>query len=172
MFKQRCRVKICGITSVADATMVCQAGVDAIGLVFYPGSRRYVTGEQAALIQQSLPPFVTCTGLFMDATTAEVQHILQQVSLDLLQFHGSEPPEYCQQFLRPYIKGFGMRDLKSSMAADHYFNSVTAPYDQAAGYLVDSHAPGAAGGTGKTFDWTQLPKKPKKNHYSCRWPPC
>lgn len=149
----RCRVKICGITSAADALMVSAAGVDAIGLVFYAKSKRNVSPEQAAAICQSLPPFVSSVGLFLDAEAEFVQDVLAQVPLDVLQFHGSEPPEYCRQFARPYIKALGMQGV-----AREGFAAYAERYPDALGVLVDSHAPGAAGGTGETFDWTQLPQ--------------
>ncbi len=108
---KRCRVKVCGITSVADAQMVCAAGVDAIGLVFYEKSSRNVTIEQAAEICTALPPFVSAVGLFLDAPETFVNEVLDAVPLDVLQFHGSETPEYCNHFRRPYIKGLGMKGV-------------------------------------------------------------
>lgn len=149
----RCRVKVCGITSAADARMVSAAGVDAVGLVFYEKSPRHVTIEQAVEICAALPPFVSVVGLFLDAPESFVNEVLDVVSLDVLQFHGSETPEYCNRFRRPYIKGLGM----SGVTADS-FRELADQYPLAQGVLVDSHAPGAAGGTGKTFDWTQVPQ--------------
>ncbi len=150
---KRCRVKVCGVTSVADARMVCAAGVDAIGLVFYEKSSRNVTVEQAAEICTALPPFVSVVGLFLDAPETFVDEVLGTVSLDVLQFHGSETPEYCNHFRRPYIKGLGM----NGVTGDN-FRELADQYSAAQGILVDSHAPGEAGGTGKTFDWTQVPQ--------------
>lgn len=150
----RCRVKICGITSVEDALMVAEAGADAIGLVFYPPSKRYVTLEVARAISQALPPFVARVGLFVDSSAAEVDAILEQVALDVLQFHGSESPAYCRSFKRTYIKAVGMKGL----AAAGGFRAYVDPYQDAQAILVDSHAPGAAGGTGETFDWQAVPK--------------
>ena len=149
----RCRVKICGITSVADALMVCHAGVDAIGLVFYPKSKRNVQLAQAAEICRALPPFVTTVGLFLDAQADFVREVLNSVPLDVLQFHGSESPEYCAQFPRPYLKAVGMKGITEHGGLAAY----AARYPDAQGFLVDSHAPGAAGGTGEVFDWTQVP---------------
>lgn len=150
----RCRVKICGITSVVDARMVCAAGVDAIGLVFYPKSKRNVEITQAAEICCAVTPFVTTVGLFLDAEPAFVRKVLATVPLDVLQFHGSETPEYCRQFPRPYMKAVGMNGLAESGG----FAAYADRYPDAQGFLVDSHAPGAAGGTGETFDWTQVPQ--------------
>lgn len=150
----RCRVKMCGITSVTDARMVAEAGADAIGLVFYPKSKRNLSIAQAVEICRAVPPFVTTVGLFLDAEAAFVREVLQAVPLDVLQFHGSEPPEYCQQFARPYLKAVGMQGI----AQYGGFAAYAARYPAAQGFLLDSHAPGAAGGTGATFDWTQVPQ--------------
>ena len=105
----RTRVKICGITRVEDALAASDAGADAIGLVFYGKSPRNVRIEQAQAIVASLPAFVTCVGLFVNAMASEVEAVLRQVGLDLLQFHGDESPAYCQGFLRPYIKALRMK---------------------------------------------------------------
>ena len=102
------RVKICGITSITDALNAANAGADALGFVFYAKSARFVTPEQADEICAALPPFVTTVGLFLDASEAFVNEVLDAVPLDVLQFHGSETPEYCNGFRRPYIKGLGM----------------------------------------------------------------
>ncbi|MFZ1387430.1 MAG: phosphoribosylanthranilate isomerase [Thiolinea sp.] len=150
----RCRVKVCGITSVADALMVSAAGADALGLVFYPKSKRNINIEQAAEICQALPPFVTTVGLFLDAEPSFVEQVLAAVPLNLLQFHGSESPAYCAQFKRTYLKAVGMKGIAESGG----FAAYADQYPDAQGFLVDSHAPGAAGGTGETFDWTQVPQ--------------
>jgi len=150
---KRCRVKVCGVTSVADAQMISAAGADAIGLMFYSKSSRYVSIEQAAAIAKALPPFVASVGLFLDAEAAFVRDVLAQVPLTVLQFHGSESAAFCEQFHKPYIKAVGMLGVQAQ-ALDDYM----ASHPKAQAFLVDSHAPGAAGGTGKTFDWQTLPK--------------
>ena len=150
---KRCRVKVCGITRVEDAQMLCTAGVDALGLVFYANSKRNVSIEQASAICRAVSPFVTTVGLFLDADADFVREVLATVPLDILQFHGSESPDYCRQFPRPYLKAVGMKGL----AASGGFAVYAARYPDAQGFLVDSHAPGAAGGTGEIFDWTQVP---------------
>jgi len=147
------RVKICGITSIDDAQEVCSAGVDAIGLVFYEKSPRNVSTQQAAKICASLPPFVSSVGLFLDASAKFVNSVLASVPIDLLQFHGSESPEYCASFNHPYIKVIGMKDVSSL----EMFHAVARQYPDAKGFLVDSHAAGKAGGTGKTFEWKTVP---------------
>ena len=92
------RVKICGITRPEDGHQAALAGADAIGLVFHPASPRYVTPRQAAAIAAALPPLVTTVGLFVDAAPDSVAAVLDQVPLDLLQFHGDETPEYGAAF--------------------------------------------------------------------------
>jgi phosphoribosylanthranilate isomerase len=147
----RTRVKVCGITSPQDGLAAVRAGVDAIGLVFYPRSSRVVSLEEARAIAQALPPFVSVVGLFLDAQMSEVQATLARVPLDLLQFHGREPPEYCRSAGRPYLKAV-------SMAGAIGVSDQIAQHHQARGFLLDSHELGQAGGTGTAFDWTRVPK--------------
>ena len=149
------RVKICGITSIEDAHNVAAAGADAIGLVFYEKSSRFVTPEQAAEICNSLPPFVTSVALFMNADAEQVSDTISKVKLDLLQFHGTESAEFCRSFNKPYIKAVGIDGLKN-------FTEYADQFHDALGILIDSHALGKAGGTGETFDWDLLPKNYSK----------
>ena len=153
----RTRVKICGITRTEDAQAVYGAGADAIGLVFYEKSPRNVSIEQAKTICDSLPPFVTSVGLFLDATPEFVHSVLASVPLDLLQFHGSESPEYCASFERPYMKAVGMKDMSAdNNHAD--FRQYADQFSEAKAFLIDSHGAGKAGGTGETFDWKNIPQ--------------
>lgn len=144
------RVKICGITREADAAAAAQLGADAIGLVFYPPSPRAVDIKSALSIVRALPPFVTTVGLFVDAAPDEVWAVLAAVPLDLLQFHGDETDEYCQQFLRPYMKA-----LRVQSGDD--LNALAAKWPGACGILLDSFKPGVPGGTGEVFDWSLIP---------------
>ena len=150
----RTRVKICGITSVIDALNVCDSGANAIGLVFYEKSPRNVSIELAAEICASLPPFISSVGLFLDASAEFVNSVLASVPLDLLQFHGSESPEYCSSFNRPYIKAIGMKNIQDEAEFAAYANQ----FNDAKGFLVDSHGAGKAGGTGETFNWNTVPQ--------------
>lgn len=145
----RTRVKICGLTQVEDARRVAQSGADSIGLVFYPPSPRAVSIEQAQLICAALPAFVTVTALFVDEQAARIEQALQQLPIDLLQFHGDESAQFCRQFGTPYIKALRVRpglDLQQQ-AAD---------YHDARGLLCDAYKKGVPGGTGETFDWQLL----------------
>ncbi|MEE9327789.1 MAG: phosphoribosylanthranilate isomerase [Cocleimonas sp.] len=152
------RVKICGITSIEDADNACTAGADAIGLVFYEKSPRNISINKAREICNSLPPFITSVGLFLDAPSEFVNSVLATVPLDLLQFHGSETAEYCASFSHPYIKAVGMKGMKSAEDFVQYTNQ----FSEAKGFLIDSHAKGKAGGTGETFNWSKIPQNINK----------
>ena len=149
----RTRVKICGITRLEDARLAVDAGADAIGLVFYAKSPRFVANEQAAEISRSIPAFVSRVALFKDAEKQIIESVLQQVEIDLIQFHGSESAGFCEQFERPYIKALGMKNAEHNM---DYLQTSAENYRSAKALLLDAHAPGDAGGTGETFDWTSI----------------
>ena len=144
------RIKICGITRIEDALVAAQAGADAIGLVFHAASPRAVEAAQAAAIVRALPPFVTSVGLFVDASEERINEVLSSVPLDLLQFHGDEPDDFCQRFGRPYLKAVRVRPGDD-------VNALAARWPGAAGILLDSYKPGVPGGTGETFDWNMIP---------------
>jgi phosphoribosylanthranilate isomerase len=146
----RTRIKICGITSVADALRCAEAGADAIGLVFYPPSPRCVTIERAAEIVRVLPPFVTAVGLFVNPRPGEVEAVLSACPIGVLQFHGDESPALCERFGRPYVKAIRVRpgvDLLECLR----------PYGVASGWLLDAFREGEYGGTGTAFDWDLVP---------------
>ncbi len=146
----RTRVKICGITRPEDAQAAARAGADAIGLVFYAPSPRYVELAQARAVCRALPPFVSVVGLFVNAARAEIEAVLEALPVDLLQFHGSETPEACTGFGRPYIKAIAMREGVDPLAS-------MADHSQASGFLFDAWQPVLHGGGGVTFDWGRLP---------------
>lgn len=125
------------------------AGADAIGLVFYAGSKRAVSIERALTITAVIPAFVTVVGLFVNPAEAEVHAVLSQVPLDLLQFHGDESPEFCNSFPRPFLKAVRMRTPDDLIEANRKFT-------QARGLLLDAWDSQQFGGTGKTFDWSML----------------
>ncbi|MEH6470586.1 MAG: phosphoribosylanthranilate isomerase [Halopseudomonas sp.] len=145
----RTRVKICGLTQAEDARQVALVGADSIGLVFYDPSPRAVSIEQAQQICAALPAFITVTALFVDEQPQRIQQILQQVPIDLLQFHGDESAGFCRQFDKPYIKALRVRpELNLQQQAECYHD--------ARGLLCDAYKPGVPGGTGETFDWQLL----------------
>jgi len=144
------RVKICGITRVADGRAAAEAGADAIGLIFWPGTPRVVSHAQASAIVAALPPYVCVVGLFVDPEPQAVRDALAAVPLDLLQFHGSEPADLCRAFSRRYVKAIPVRDGIDLL-------EWVSPYDDAAGLLFDAFGDGdLPGGTGRMFDWGRL----------------
>ena len=150
----RTRVKICGITRLADGLAAAREGADAIGFIFWAGTPRRIATDVACAIAAALPPYVTIVGLFVDPEPAEVRAMLAAVPLDLLQFHGNEPPELCRAFPRPYIKAVAVGARASKDGLLEY----AARYPDAAGWLFDAPPSGGLpGGTGQTFDWSTLP---------------
>ncbi len=145
------RVKICGITRVEDAHAAAAVGADAIGIVFFPPSSRYVSDLTLAReIALAAGPFVSVVGLFVNAKSVDIERTLNAVPLQLLQFHGDEDEASCRQFARPYLKALRM---KSGL---NVLESI-AQYPSASGILLDTYVKGAPGGTGQTFNWDQVP---------------
>lgn len=145
----RTRIKVCGLTRVEDAQAAAHLGADALGLVFYAPSPRYVSFEAAARISRSLPPFIARVGLFVNSPAADVQACLAQVPLDVLQFHGEEDAAYCRQFNRPYLKAARMRPELDLV-------EYAARYPDAQALLLDAYVEGYGGG-GEAFDWSMIP---------------
>ncbi|MEK9577246.1 MAG: phosphoribosylanthranilate isomerase [Halieaceae bacterium] len=146
------QVKICGITNSEDARAAVDAGADAIGLIFYQGSKRCIDERLAAEIVSLLPPYTSINALFVNPTEAEVRKVLSTVDVSQIQFHGEEPPAFCEDFGRPYVKSIPVVDTTRMRA-------LVADHTNARAYLFDTHVPGEHGGTGKTFDWTKMPEK-------------
>lgn len=144
------RIKICGITSRSDADMAVKAGTDAIGLVFYRNSPRYVEPEVARGIVDALPPFITTVGLFVDADEETIQQVLKQVPVELLQFHGHETAAFCRSFGKPYLKAVRVREETD-------LHDLCNVYRSASGLLLDSYRKGVPGGTGARFNWDLIP---------------
>jgi phosphoribosylanthranilate isomerase len=145
----RTRIKICGITRTQDALAAATAGADAIGLVFYPRSPRYLSGERAVEIRDALPPFVQTVALFVNPDAAQVAQVIGRVRPAMLQFHGDETPEFCAQFGMPFVKACR---VKPGVDALEYLR----PFSRAAAWLFDSYVP-EYGGVGERFDWSLLP---------------
>ncbi len=137
-------VKICGITSEADALAAAEAGADAIGLMFYEGSPRHVTLEQAKAISAALPPHVMRVGVFVNAEEAFVHKTLTECMLNILQFHGDEIPEECSRYPVMTLKAFRVQGEETLAQMEAY---------PSAGYLLDAYVKDALGGTGATFNW-------------------
>ncbi len=137
------RVKICGITNLADAQVAVEAGADALGFNFYEKSPRYVPIAAAAEISRALPPFTLRVGVFVNPAGEQVQRALAECSLNLLQFHGDEPPEFCTQFRLMSMKAFRIRDAGSLKELSKYRTDA---------WLLDAYASDAFGGTGEKFN--------------------
>ena len=150
---QRTRVKICGLTRPSDAEQAVALGADAIGLVFYRPSPRAVDLDGAQALLARVGPFVTVVGLFVNAAAHEVADTLSKVRIDLLQFHGDEPPEYCASFGKPYV-----RALRMAPGVD--LDSEFARFPDAQALLLDAYHGDARGGTGQAFDWQRAVAPP------------
>lgn len=144
------RVKICGITRKADALEAIRLGADALGFVFYENSSRQLGIEQACSVAGGLPPFVSRVALFLDADPGHVEEVIRRFKPDVLQFHGDESPESCEGAGLPYIKAVPMGSVDSPQTYLERFTGASA-------VLFDSHAVGAAGGSGTRFDWSRIP---------------
>jgi phosphoribosylanthranilate isomerase len=144
------RIKCCGMTRIGDALLAARLGADAIGLVFSARSKRQVTLAQAREIVVALPPFVATVALFMDDEASLVRQVLDEVRPMLLQFHGDESDGWCAQFGHPFLKAIAMGEGAAALPR-------LRDYPHATGLLLDGHAAGEAGGSGKAFDWSLLP---------------
>ena len=147
----RTRIKICGITRPGDAVAAAQAGADAIGLVFYPRSPRFLNVERAREIRDALPPFVQAVALFVNPDAAQVAQAIGRVHPALLQFHGEETPDFCAQFGLPYVKA-----CRVTQGVD--LLKYLRPFSTASGWLLDAHVE-EYGGVGARFDWSLVPAR-------------
>jgi phosphoribosylanthranilate isomerase len=138
------KVKICGITNLADAQAAVAAGEDLLGFIFHEKSPRHLTLSAVAEITRRLPPEVLRVGVFVNAPENLVTQAAQTCGLNLLQFHGEETPEYCQQF--------GLMTLNAFRMAGPEVLAELPKYDTTA-YLLDTYIPGEPGGTGRKFNW-------------------
>jgi len=146
----RVRTKICGITCIEDALCAVELGADALGFMFYQDSGRYIDPYEAGQIIAQLPPFVMTVGVFVNPEAAVVSDALMASRVQLIQFHGDESDDFCNQFGRPYIKA-----LRVSAELD--LVSRISQYKFASGILLDAFVPGEYGGTGETFSWNLVP---------------
>lgn len=143
-------IKVCGITRAGDAAAAGRLGVDAVGLMFAPGSPRRLDLGRAREVIEAVPPFVSAVGVFMDNEADEIEAVLAAIPLDMLQFHGAETPRDCRRWGRRYLKAVPMAGTEDPAA-------YMARYPDAAGYLLDAFAGGEPGGRGKRFDWSRVP---------------
>lgn len=149
----RTRIKFCGMTRAGDVRLASELGVDAVGFIFAAASPRHVHPRQARVMRQAIAPFVDVVALFMDNSIDEVREAVKLVRPTLLQFHGSEDDGFCRGFGVPYLKVVPMGGERVPNGVE-----LRSQHPGAAGFVFDSHAAGGAGGSGRTFDWRQLPK--------------
>jgi phosphoribosylanthranilate isomerase len=138
------KIKICGLTSVADALAAAEAGADMIGLMFYEGSPRHITIATAAEISRALPPFVLKVGVFVNPEESQVLEAIAACGLNLLQFHGDETSDFCTQFGLMSVKALRVRDAESLNQLANF---------QTDAFLLDAHSKSGLGGTGEKFNW-------------------
>jgi phosphoribosylanthranilate isomerase len=147
----RTRIKFCGLTRAGDVRLAAELGVDAVGLVFARQSRRRIDHAAAGSLREAAGPCVDVVALFMDTPTDEVRAAIAAARPTLLQFHGSEDDAFCHQFDMPYFKGVGMG------AAPLGGSELRARWPNAAGFVLDGHAPGQPGGSGQRLDASAIP---------------
>ena len=149
----RTRIKFCGMTRAGDVRLAGELGVDAVGFVFAPQSRRRVEAGHAAAMREALAPLVDAIALFMGNEVDEIREVVRVVKPSLIQFHGDEDDAFCRGFGVPYLKAIPMGGLQGADPLQ-----LHARYPAAAGFVLDGHPPGGAGGEGVAFDWAKVPK--------------
>ena len=138
------KIKICGLTRASDAQAAAGAGADMIGLMFYEASPRCVTLAAAAEIARALPPFVLRVGVFVNPAGELVARAIAGCGLNLLQFHGDEPSDFCTQFGVMSVKALRVRDAESLTVLENFHTDA---------FLLDAYSPSGLGGTGEKFNW-------------------
>jgi phosphoribosylanthranilate isomerase len=138
------RVKICGITSVADGLAAAEAGANMVGLMFYENSPRYISLEQAIQISQALPAHVMRVGVFVNPEESQVIRAIGECGLGLLQFHGDEDSEFCRQFGVMSMKAVRVKDMDSLEQLENFETEA---------FLLDAFSKNGLGGTGEQFNW-------------------
>ena len=144
------KVKICGITSIEDALLCCEYGVDAIGFIFYEKSKRYISFERAESISKQLPPFVFKVGVFVNEETEKVNRAAKQIGLNAVQLHGDESPGYIEKINYPVIKSFRINETFEWDTIDAFKNC---------NIMLDTFSTDQIGGTGRSFGWNLIPEK-------------
>lgn len=141
------KVKICGITNYQDAVAAMDMGADLLGFNFYPESPRFITPENAADIIDKLPAFIDTAGVFVNATTEQINKAENTCHLNWIQLHGDEEPEFCHSFQSHNVKTMKAIRVKTQAdikKAESFFTDAI---------LLDAFDPQKYGGTGLTFDW-------------------
>jgi len=141
------RIKICGITNFDDAVCAAELGVDALGFIFYPESKRYIEPENAALIISKLPPYVTTVGVFVNQGADDIRSVKERTGIEVVQLHGDETPEFCRSLPYRAVKAIRLKERSDVGEVELY--PVQA-------ILFDRYSDEAYGGTGKSFEWGWL----------------
>ncbi|MBF0122250.1 MAG: phosphoribosylanthranilate isomerase [Candidatus Omnitrophica bacterium] len=144
------KVKICGITNVKDARAAVQAGADAVGFIFYKKSQRYISPSKAKRIIETLPPFVSKVGVFVDEKAGSLRDIIDFCGLDTIQLHGDEDHHTCHRYKR-----YGVKIIKAFRVKENFNLKILRPFKVDA-YLFDAYVKDIPGGTGETFSWNIL----------------
>lgn len=160
---RRTRIKICGLRDPEHVAVAVEAGADAVGLVFYAPSLRYVAPREAAQLLKAIPAYVASVGLFVNASLEEVQRVVAEVPISMLQFHGDESPELCGKIAasvgRSYTCALRVRPgMNSGDLLEYERVCRDAGKGLFAGLLLDAFVDGYGGG-GKVFDWSLIPKE-------------
>lgn len=146
---------MCGMTRKEDVDHAVKLGADAIGLIFYSKSPRGISIQKAHELIDDLPPFIDKVAVLVNPDEHFVAQIINELPISLLQFHGDESPDFCQQFARPYIKAINPVTTAQIEQAADYFTDASA-------LLLDAASSTSRGGTGLTFDWSIIPQKTAK----------
>ena len=144
------KVKICGVTTLPQVEMVQLSGADAIGLVLYDKSSRYVDLHDAIKLRRAIRSDVLCVALVVNANEKFIQSVISELKPDFIQFHGDETAEFCNQFNYPFIRAIRMSE-------DLNILEEVRGYRAEGGFLFDAWNEDHYGGTGETFDWSRLP---------------
>ena len=152
---RRTRIKFCGLTRPGDVRHAGELGVDALGFIFVPGSRRAITPDEASALRAAVPPLTHVVALFMDASATAVQAAVRALRPTFLQFHGAEDDAFCARFGLPFVKTLPMGEGVEAAQA------MANRYACAEAFLLDGHRAGEQGGYGARFDWASLPSLPR-----------
>jgi len=153
--KRRPNIKFCGMTRAEDVEFACGLGIDALGFIFYPKSKRAIDVETALRISENMPEGIARYAVVVNPDVDWLQQMLERFAPTMIQFHGDETPEFCQQFRYPYIKAIAATSQEAIVDAD-----IRYPFAKA--LLLDTPAGGQYGGTGERFDWSRIPAFPNK----------
>lgn len=145
------RIKFCGFTRAEDAALAAKLGVDAIGVVHVPGSKRHVPLEAMPALRAAVPAHIDLVALFVNPDADTVRAVINALQPSLLQFHGDEPDAFCASFGLPFIKAIAMGEGAGDIGQRQ------REYPNARALVLDGHAPGALGGQGERFVWSNLP---------------